>query len=174
VDALIRIKRLVIAQRVQFTVKANEERLRHGLSVEEVLESIVNANAIKKVIRSRSPSRARLGERLYVIESPTFTGTWVYTKGVTGRVMVRRPSMSSFRRSSPPSRTQRAITCPICGARRLSAVVQDVVLRVRGRRFVMRDVPHEHCAACGERILNIDTSRRMDAVVLGRRRGRVA
>jgi hypothetical protein len=38
--------------------------------------------AIKKVIRSRSPSRARLGERLYVIESPTFTGTWVYTKGV--------------------------------------------------------------------------------------------
>jgi hypothetical protein len=72
----------VIAQRVQFTVKADGERLRDGLTVEEVLESIVNANAIKKVLRSRSPSRAHAGERLYVIESPTFSGTWVYTKGV--------------------------------------------------------------------------------------------
>ncbi len=81
-DVLIRIKRLVIAQRVQFTVKADAERLRHGLTVEEVLESIVNANAIKKTLRSRSSSRSRAGERLYVIESPTFTGIWVYTKGV--------------------------------------------------------------------------------------------
>jgi YgiT-type zinc finger domain-containing protein len=82
--------------------------------------------------------------------------------------------MSSSRRGSPRRRTQRLNTCPICGARRLRAVVQDVVLRVRRRRFVMKDVPHEHCAACGERILDIDTSRRVDAVVLGRCRGRVA
>lgn len=84
-DVLVRIKRLVIARRVEFTMKATEERLRDGLSVEDVLESIVNANAIKKALRSRSVGRAQARERLYVIESPTFTGTWVYTKGTIRR-----------------------------------------------------------------------------------------
>ena len=55
--------------------------LRDGLSVEDVLESIVNANAIKKVLRSRSKSRTLAREYLYVIESPNFSGMWVYTKG---------------------------------------------------------------------------------------------
>ena len=66
-DVLLRIKRLVIARRVEFTMKATEERLRDGLAVEDVLESIVNANAIKKVLRSRSARRVGAGERLYVI-----------------------------------------------------------------------------------------------------------
>jgi hypothetical protein len=51
-DALTRIKRLVIARRVEFT---------------------------------RSAARARAGEKLYVIESPNFTGTWIYTKGTIRR-----------------------------------------------------------------------------------------
>ena len=80
-DVLIRIKRLVIARRVEFTAKATEERLRDALTVEDVLESVVNANAVKKTLRSRSPARASRRERLYVIESPTFTGLWIYTKG---------------------------------------------------------------------------------------------
>lgn len=84
-DILVRIKRLVVARRVEFTIKATEERLRDGLTVEDVLESIVNANAIKKVLRSRSAARRGAAERLYVIESPTFTGTWVYTKGTIRR-----------------------------------------------------------------------------------------
>jgi hypothetical protein len=50
-DALVRVKRLVIARRVQFTLKAEVERVRDGLTVEDVLESIVNANAIKKTLR---------------------------------------------------------------------------------------------------------------------------
>jgi len=58
-DLLARIKRLVIARRVEFTLKAEAERLRDGLTVEDVLESIVNANAIKEVLRSRSSARAR-------------------------------------------------------------------------------------------------------------------
>jgi hypothetical protein len=73
-DVLIRIKRLVVARRVPFTLKAEQERLLDGLSVEDVLESIVNANALKKVLRSGSTHRGRPGEYLYVIESPTFTG----------------------------------------------------------------------------------------------------
>lgn len=82
-DILVRIKRLVVARRVEFTIKATEERLRDGLTVEDVLESIVNA--IKKILRSRSAARRGATERLYVIESPTFTGTWVYTKGTIRR-----------------------------------------------------------------------------------------
>jgi hypothetical protein len=85
VDVLVRIKRLVIARRVEFTMKAEIERLGAGLLVEDVLESIVNANAIKKVLRSTSPHRAIAREKLYVIESPTFTGTWIYTKGTIRR-----------------------------------------------------------------------------------------
>lgn len=45
----------------------------------------MNANAIKKVLRSRSAAQRGVTERLYVIESPTFTGTWVYTKGTIRR-----------------------------------------------------------------------------------------
>ena len=84
-DVLIRIKRLIVARRVEFTLKAEEERLRDGLAIEDVLESILNANAIKKTLRSRSPGRARPGERLYVIESPTYSGVWIYTKGTLRR-----------------------------------------------------------------------------------------
>ena len=84
-ELLVRIKRLVLARRVEFTLKAEVERLSDGLTVEDVIESIINANGIKKVLRSRSMSRSRAGERLYVIESPTFAGTWVYTKGTIRR-----------------------------------------------------------------------------------------
>jgi hypothetical protein len=85
VDVLVRIKRLVVAQRVEFTLQAELERIRDGLTVEDVFESVLNANAIKKVLRSRSPRRAGSHERLYVIESPTYTGTWAYTKGTIRR-----------------------------------------------------------------------------------------
>lgn len=85
VDVLVRIKRLVIARRVEFTLKAEQERLRDALAVEDVLESILNANAIKKTLRSRSAARVHRREPLYVIESPTYGGVWVYTKGVIRR-----------------------------------------------------------------------------------------
>jgi hypothetical protein len=71
----------VVARQVEFTGKAALERLADGLSVEDVLESILNANAIKKTLRSRSPERPSGGDRLYVIESPSYTGIWIYTKG---------------------------------------------------------------------------------------------
>jgi hypothetical protein len=84
-DRLVRIKRLVVARQVEFTAKAIEGRLRDGLSVEDVLESIVNANAIKKTLRSRSDARQRRHELLYVIESPSYDGIWIYTKGTIRR-----------------------------------------------------------------------------------------
>ena len=88
-DVLVRIKQLVIAHRIEFTLKAQEERLHDDLSIEEIMESIVNANAIKKTLRSRSLGRGRAGEKLFVIESPSFSGVWIYTKGVIRRKAAR-------------------------------------------------------------------------------------
>lgn len=45
----------------------------------------MNAQGIKKTLRSRSANRARLGEKLYVIESFNFGGTLLYTKGKVAR-----------------------------------------------------------------------------------------
>jgi hypothetical protein len=53
---LTRIKRLVVARQVEFAGKAAQERLADGLSVEDVLESILNANAINLVNNSNAKS----------------------------------------------------------------------------------------------------------------------
>ena len=58
---------------------------RDGISLEMVVESIVNAPAIVKSIRSRNPKSGR-DERLHVIISPTYAGLYIYTKGRIGVV----------------------------------------------------------------------------------------
>ena len=80
-ETLIRIKRCVIAGQIRFTFKAELEMLADSLSRVEVLESILNAQGITKVLRSRSPARRRRRERLYVIHGFTFDNILVYTKG---------------------------------------------------------------------------------------------
>lgn len=82
--------------------------------------------------------------------------------------------MSSSRQSLHSKPVRRAGTCPTCGAKRVVRVTEDVVLRVRGRRYRLESVPHERCAACGERILGADVARQFDALVLGRKSGRAA
>lgn len=63
-----------------FTLKAESEMFADNLTETDVLESILNANGIKKIVRSTSPfSKKR--ERLYVIESFTYDGVLIYTKG---------------------------------------------------------------------------------------------
>ena len=84
-DVLVRIKRLALARRVEFTLKAEQERLWDNLTVDEVLESIMNATVIKKTLRSRSRGWSTYRDRLHVIESPTYTGRWIYTKGTLRR-----------------------------------------------------------------------------------------
>jgi hypothetical protein len=86
VDTLTKIKKLVVGRRIAFTHKAQEERIADGLSVDDIVASILNANAIKKTIRSRSPFRKGKRERLYVIESPNYDGVWIYTKGTIRKV----------------------------------------------------------------------------------------
>jgi hypothetical protein len=86
VDILVKIKRLVIARRVVFSSKAREERLACDLTVEDVLESILNAPTINKTLRSTSPFRKSQREKLYVIVSSTYDGRLVYTKGTVRKI----------------------------------------------------------------------------------------
>ncbi len=85
-DVLIKIKRLVIARRVIFSGKAREERLACDLTVEDVLESILNAPTINKTLRSTSEFRKSRREKLYVIISSTYDGKLIYTKGTIRKV----------------------------------------------------------------------------------------
>ena len=54
-DILVRIKRLVIARKVLFTVKAEGEMAAGFLTRELVYESILNAPVIFKALLSRNP-----------------------------------------------------------------------------------------------------------------------
>jgi len=52
-----------------------------GLTELDVAESILNAVAIYKRLRSHSLSRTRSKEYLYVIQSTNLEGLMIYTKG---------------------------------------------------------------------------------------------
>lgn len=82
---LAKIKRLILLGRYRFTRKAELERLRDGLLQTDVLEAIIEARSIRKVLRSTSPFRTGRREKLYVIEGFTFDGVLIYTKGVIRR-----------------------------------------------------------------------------------------
>ena len=64
-----------------FSEKARLEMESDRLTELDVAESILNAEAITKTIRSTSPFRRRTGERLYIIHSANLTGLPIYSKG---------------------------------------------------------------------------------------------
>ena len=78
---LKKIKRLIIQGNFLFTLKADAERLNDGLTQEDVLESILNASLIRSK-KSHSPWRKERDEKMYIIESFTYDGVLIYTKGV--------------------------------------------------------------------------------------------
>lgn len=80
-DILVRIKRAVLAGRYAFSEKARTEMEADGLTELDVAESILNAVAIYKTIRSTSPFRRDMKERLYIIQSTNLNGLPIYTKG---------------------------------------------------------------------------------------------
>jgi hypothetical protein len=84
-DVLLQIKRLVLQRNIEFTFKARQEMFQDGLSADEVVESIINAQSIAKVVRSKSTRRRHSREKLYVIRSFSFGGTLIYTKGTIAR-----------------------------------------------------------------------------------------
>jgi hypothetical protein len=80
-EILKRIKRAVIAGNYIFSGKARLEMAEDGLTEMDVIESIVNAVAIYKTLRSRSPLRSQTREYLYVIQSTNLEGLVIYSKG---------------------------------------------------------------------------------------------
>jgi hypothetical protein len=80
-DVLIRIKRAVLAGRYAFSEKARIEMETDDLTELDVAESILNAVAIYKRLRSSSLSRRTRREYLYVIQSTNLEGLVIYTKG---------------------------------------------------------------------------------------------
>jgi hypothetical protein len=80
-DILVRIKRAVLAGRYVFSEKARLEMEDDGLEEMDIAESILNAVAIYKKIRSTNPSRKKAREYLYIIQSTNLDGIAIYTKG---------------------------------------------------------------------------------------------
>lgn len=80
-DVLVRIKRAVLAGRYAFSEKARTEMESDRLTELDVAESILNAVAIYKKIRSTNPLRKRSREYLYIIESANLDGLAIYSKG---------------------------------------------------------------------------------------------
>jgi len=77
---LVKIKRLVVARRCEFTLKADLECAADGLRREDVIESILSAQFLR-VKNSRSPWRRGRRERLYIVDSFNFDGIPIYSKG---------------------------------------------------------------------------------------------
>ena len=80
-DVLVRIKRAVLAGRYRFSEKARIEMKTDALTELDVAESILNAVAIFKRVRSTSFLRKRTQEYLYVTQSMNLAGLPIYTKG---------------------------------------------------------------------------------------------
>ena len=91
-DVLIRIKRAVLAGHYAFSEKAQVEMEANSLTELDVAESILNAVAIYKRLRSRSESREQSKEYLYVIQSTNLEGLMIYTKGK----LVRQAGTDSY------------------------------------------------------------------------------
>jgi hypothetical protein len=85
-ETLRRIKRAVLAGNFEFSAKALAEMQSDHLTDRDIVECIVNAVAITKIVRSRSPERRHRGEKLYIIISTNLDGLPIYTKGKFARV----------------------------------------------------------------------------------------
>jgi hypothetical protein len=81
VDVLVRIKRAVLSGHYAFSEKARVEMEVDCLTELDVAESIVNAVAIYKRLRSQSLLRTSRTEYLYVIQATNLEGLMIYTKG---------------------------------------------------------------------------------------------
>ncbi len=81
IDLLIKIKRAILSGRYVFSEKARNEMEIDCITELDVAESIVNAVAIYKTIRSISPYRKNQREYLHIIQGTNLEGLAIYTKG---------------------------------------------------------------------------------------------
>jgi hypothetical protein len=81
IDILVRIKRAVLSGNYAFSEKARLEMEADSLTELDIAESILNAVAIYKKIRSKSPFCEKAREYLYIIQSTNLEGLAIYSKG---------------------------------------------------------------------------------------------
>jgi len=85
VDLLARIKRLAIRRKLIWTGKAELQMAQSGITREDVIEAIINAQfVITKISISRR--RKMRKERVRIIKSFTMDGVYIYTKGVIRKI----------------------------------------------------------------------------------------
>ena len=80
-DILKRIKRAILIGDYAFSEKARVEMEADQITELDVAESILNAVAIYKTVRSVSRHRGQARELLYIIQSPNLNGLAIYSKG---------------------------------------------------------------------------------------------
>ena len=78
---LARIQRAVRTGCFDFSMKARLEMQADELAEISIVESILNATAIYKSLRSNSPRRKTQREYLHIIISEDSSGLLIYTKG---------------------------------------------------------------------------------------------
>ena len=146
-STLRRIKRCALQGRLRFTVKAQLELELDDLTREDVRESLLNAVAIYKTIRSARRGVGR--EYFHVIQIPNFDG-------VMNKLKITR--------------------CPMCGSRRIHRVRRDLKGSFRGRGYIARGVEFEECPDCGERLYDLNAMAKLESArsASSRRRKRVA
>ena len=80
-DILKRIKRAILTGDYAFSEKARIEMEADEITELDVAESILNAVAIYKTIRSVSHNRGGRREMLHIIQSTNLNGLAIYSKG---------------------------------------------------------------------------------------------
>ncbi|HEY4760173.1 MAG TPA: hypothetical protein VIH42_06305 [Thermoguttaceae bacterium] len=80
-DVLKRIKRAILSGNYAFSEKARIEMEADQLTELDIAESILNAVAIYKTIRSTNPNPPYSREPLYIIQSTNLNGLAIYSKG---------------------------------------------------------------------------------------------
>lgn len=80
-DILVKIKRAVLRGNYIFSEKARLEMELNRITDMDVVESIINAVAIYKKLRSTRILGNKKVDYLYIIQSPNLDGMVIYTKG---------------------------------------------------------------------------------------------
>jgi YgiT-type zinc finger domain-containing protein len=56
-------------------------------------------------------------------------------------------------------------TCPTCGSKRIRLVCEDAKFSIRGRQVIVHELDFLRCDNCGERLYDIEASRKIDSVI---------
>lgn len=78
---LIKIKKLILLGRYEFRLSAAVQLTSDGLTKEDALGAILNADFLMKK-NSTSQDKLERKEKVYIIESFTYDGILMYTKGI--------------------------------------------------------------------------------------------